>query len=375
MGYGEFNELVKAARKVITGARAIDAGDLDLPERSTEFSVDIAELESRVASIEVWLRRTPNDFKTVLAAAETANLDSLRDLILRSAAFGVPGAVPLSAAGVSSEDRQILFTQAASIQKELAQRVEQLTTLISGFNPVTATTEQKRDHALARLRIVFGKAFVVLPRFTAANAAELEKALADSTKVQGGDPFASTTWFQRMARVRDAVGRLNASLNYSEAVNTGEKLTLSVAQLPYGDTDRWVGLPLQPGQKLPGGKLSLVVQAATPIDVRKPLAGLLIDEWVETVPSATETTGIALQYDRPNATPPQNILIAVPPVVEVPWTVWSLQQVLLETLDLARIRAVDPDALDDVGHYLPAMYFAINTEGDTVSTDFTKIRF
>lgn len=375
LSYGEFNELVKTARKLVTGARAIDAGDLDLPERSTDFSVDIAELESRVAGAEVWLRRTPNDFKVVLAAGETANLDALRDLILRSAAFGVPGAVPLSAAGTSAEDRRILFGQGASIQKELTQRVEQLTALISGFNLVTATTEQRRDHALARLRIVFGKTFVVLPRFTAANAAELEKALADSTKVQGGDAFASTTWFQRMARVRDAVGRLNASLNYSEAVNTGEKLNLSVAQLPYGATDRWVGLPLQPNQQLPGGKLSLVVQAATPVDVRKPLAGLLIDEWVETVPSATETTGIALQYDRPNATPPQNILIAVPPVVEAPWTVWSLQQVLLETLDLARIRAVDPDALDDVGHYLPATYFAVNTEGDTVTTDFTKIRF
>lgn len=375
LSYGEFNELVKAARKLVGGARAIDAGDLDLPERSTEFSVDVAELESRVATAEVWLRRTPNDFKAVLAAGEAANLDALRDLILRSATFGVPGAVPLSAAGTSAEARQTLFRQGASIQKELTQRVEQLTALISGFNPVTATTEQRRDHAIARLRIVFGKAFVVLPRFTAANAAELAKALGDSLKVQGGDPFASTTWLQRMSRVRDAVGRLNASLNYSEAVNAGERLNLGVAQLPYGAADRWVGLPLQPGQQIPGGKLSLVVQAATPLDVRKPLAGLLIDEWVETVPSATETTGIALQYDRPNATPPQNILVAVPPVVEAPWTVWSLQQVLLETLDLARVRAVDPDALGDVGHYLPATYFAVNTEGDAITTDFTKIRF
>ena len=104
-----------------------------------------------------------------------------------------------------------------------------------------------------------------------------------------------------------------------------------------------------------------------------PLAGVLVDEWVEAVPSAKETTGIALQYDRPNATPPQTILIAVPPEVGVPWTVWSMQQVLLETLDLARVRAVDPDALDEIGHYFPAMYFAMNTAGDTVSTDFTKI--
>jgi hypothetical protein len=67
-------------------------------------------------------------------------------------------------------------------------------------------------------------------------------------------------------------------------------------------------------------------------------------------------------------------LIAVPPDVEVPWTIWSLQQVLLETLDLARIRGVDTDSLHEVGHYLPAMYFAYNSNNDTVSTDFTTIK-
>jgi hypothetical protein len=305
---------------------------------------------------------------------DTANLDSLRDLIIRASAFGVAGAVPLSAAGNSADDRRILLAQAASIQKELAQRVEQLTALIAGFNPSTATVEARRDHALARLRIAFGKNFVVLPRFTAPNATDLEKALADSTKVQDGDPLASTTWFQRMARVREGVGRLNATLNYAEALGTGERLKLNIAQLPHSTDDRWVGLPLQPGKSLPGGKLSIAVQSGTPIDVRKPLAGILIDEWVEVVPSATETTGIALQYDRPSASPPQTILLAVPPVPESPWTIGSLQEVLLETLDLARIRAVDPDALDDVGHFLPALYFALNTDNETVSTDFGRIR-
>ena len=94
----------------------------------------------------------------------------------------------------------------------------------------------------------------MLPRFTAANAEELEKALADSTKVQDGDPFAATTWFQRMARVRDGVARLNAALNYSEALNTGEKLKLTIAQLPYDADDRWVGLPLKAGQESAGRK-------------------------------------------------------------------------------------------------------------------------
>jgi len=38
-------------------------------------------------------------------------------------------------------------------------------------------------------------------------------------------------------------------------------------------------------------------------------------------------------------------------------------------MDLARVRAVDLDAVDGGGQLLPALYFAFNTSGDTISTD------
>jgi len=372
LGYGEFNELLRMARKLLIGARGIDAGDLNPPEQSVDFSVDTLELGKRVDGAETSLDRIHDDLQARLAQPDTVKLDLLRDSIISSAGFGVAGAVPLSS-GETPADREMLLSQAGSIQKELAQRVEQLTALAAGFNASTATAEEMYRNALARLAIVFGKAFVVLPRFTAANGAELQKALNESEKVQDGDPLASTTWFHRMARLRSGVARLNQALSYAEAIRSGEKLSFSIAQLPYVAGDRWVGLPLKDGRTLPGGKLSLVVSGA-PVDVSQPLAGLLVDEWVEVVPNAKETTGIALQYDQPDAAPPQTILIAVPPEIGVPWTVWSLQQVLLETLDLARIRSVDSDALDEVGHYLPALYFALNISNETVSTDFTAVK-
>jgi hypothetical protein len=63
----------------------------------------------------------------------------------------------------------------------------------------------------------------------------------------------------------------------------------------------------------------------------------------------------------------------VPPVPDKAWTVGDLQRVLLETLDLARLRAVDAEALDQTGHYLPALYLAFNANNDTVSTDFAPL--
>ncbi|MCI0748820.1 MAG: hypothetical protein L0Y58_25720, partial [Verrucomicrobia subdivision 3 bacterium] len=72
LGFGEFSELLRTARKLITSARAIDATDLNLPERSTNFSVDVVELDKRAVGAEQSLRRTPNDFKTQLATPGTA---------------------------------------------------------------------------------------------------------------------------------------------------------------------------------------------------------------------------------------------------------------------------------------------------------------
>jgi hypothetical protein len=368
LSLAEFSELLRTVRKLLTGVRAVDENDLNLPERKTDATVNIEALNQRVTNARTSLDNTLTKINGELAKPDTVALKDLRGSLMLAASFGIAGAVALSAAGDTPADREVLLAQAGSIQKELAERL----------NRCDAVTGTDAEAAVARLRAIFGKAFVVLPSFKFTNSPELpnelKNALADSKKVQAGDPFAAITWFQRMARVRDAVARFNAVLNYSEILKTGERLNLNVVQLPYSNNDRWIGLPLKDGQSMPAGKLSLVVQSAAPLTFTEELAGLLIDEWVEVVPSTTETTGIALQYDQPNAAPPQTILLAVPPEIGAPWTIRSLQQVLLETLDLARIRAVDSEALNEVAHYLPALYFACNVAGDTVSTDFTKIK-
>ena len=130
---------------------------------------------------------------------------------------------------------------------------------------------------------------------------------------------------------------------------------------------------MKPGQPLSASRFSLVIQSTPSLDFKLPLAGVLIDEWVEVVPNGVETTGLVFQYDQPDSAPPQAILLAVPPDPDTQWSVWSLQNVLLETLDLMRIRAVDPASLGEGGHYFPALYFAANSAAETVSTDFSKL--
>ena len=165
------------------------------------------------------------------------------------------------------------------------------------------------------------------------------------------------------------MARLSESMLYSEALSSSTPLTPVVAQLPVVAGDVWAGLPLKSGGK-PADRLSLVAVGA----LQGATAALVIDEWTETIPSATETTGLTFNVNDPTARAPQAILLGVQPDTSPSWTIDSVEGTVLDAIDLAQLRAVDPDFLGDVGHFLPALLFPINlgdTLPDTISTDLT----
>jgi hypothetical protein len=103
------------------------------------------------------------------------------------------------------------------------------------------------------------------------------------------------------------------------------------------------------------GGVSLVAYTPQGLDASQPVVGLLVDEWTEVVPHQEETTGLTFQYNAPGNRAPQAVLLAVPPNAQ-PWSLNKLTDILLETFELLKMRVVDPDSLDQVGHFLPALY-------------------
>jgi hypothetical protein len=287
--------------------------------------------------------------------------------------FGIGPYVPIVASGESPAAIATLGMQAKALLKTSVARLEQMAAL--RLVPAAADPRARRTQLVERMRNVFGRNFVVLPRFAcdAAGAAELSGALVASRQTQGGDPLAAHSWFARYARVRDPMSRMSACLRGAEVLGTGERLNLSVLQLPLVAGERWVGLPPVPGASLAAGKLSLVLQTSGPVNMAVALTGLIIDEWTETVPSTRENTAVTFQLDPPDACAPQCVLLAVPPVPGVDWTPDVLRQVLEETFDLAKLRAVDAETLGEIAHYLPALYLAFNAKDDAVSTDFAAL--
>jgi hypothetical protein len=90
---------------------------------------------------------------------------------------------------------------------------------------------------------------------------------------------------------------------------------------------------------------------------------------MDVIPNAVETAAAAFHYDRPNATAPQAILLAVTPVPQATWDLDTLEAVVLETIALSRIRAVDPHSIQKVRHVLPAIYLAHNLANATISVN------
>jgi hypothetical protein len=364
-------EQARRVRRLLTTARAADSEDLNPPERGEVGDVDLTELSARVTKAERALKAAHKALDTLVKKGAAAQADALRAALLKLGSCGVQGSVPVVAAGDDAATRAALNTQGIALLKEGKARIAQVDELIAA--PAIAERRGRLKQLLERMRTVFGSSFVAMPLFTCENAAELKNALAANEAVQGGDPLNVYTWFTRAARVRDPLARWSAPLSAAEVLGTGESLRLQVAQLPFDAADRWVGLPPEAGKDVLAGKLSLIVHAAGALKVDQPLCGLLVDEWVEVVPSSQETTAIAFQFNPPDTCAPQSVLLAVPPVPDQPWTVASLHRVLLETLDLAKLRAIDAEALGEIGHYLPALYFGFNANDEVVSTDFAQL--
>jgi len=367
IGLDELAELAVRARQLFAGVRSLDARDLVGLQGAFDTRVDAVEFDARAKAAQKALARATAALVSKLKTPATGDMTPVRKAIIVLSRFGIPGSAPLVLATADA-----MLAQAVAVTKEAQRRVERA---------------QSAATPLDMLRAVFGEGFLALPRFTMADATELTKSLAASTTLQAGDPLAVYPWFQRVQRVREPVSRLSASLQAAEAARTGATVRLVVAQLPHIEGERWIGLPADPAVAMPAGKLSLVVHAEPTLNLTQPLAGVLVDEWVEVVPSSRETTAIAFQHDAPDQRAPQVMLLAVPSSPGEPWTGAGLHRLLLDTLALAQVRAIDAEGLDtavlnsipgaqavgELAHFLPALHFAVNVDGDAVSPDFKAL--
>ncbi len=178
-------------------------------------------------------------------------------------------------------------------------------------------------------------------------------------------------WLVRTSRVRPAMADYVDLLSFAEAAGQAAP-GMTAMHLPPTPALAWLGGPLGPADppapgiepntvrrwKRPAQPHVHAVVSGLPVPNGGPAHLLVLDEVAEVLPAPTAATGLALNYNAPNARAPQSILLAVHPNPAAPWTWRLMLDTVREAVELAKIRGVDLDDLQQtgLGEFLPLIY-------------------
>ncbi|MFB9237862.1 hypothetical protein ACFFWC_20250 [Plantactinospora siamensis] len=349
----------------------------------------------------------PAQLRAIVKNARTAfshRLGDLRDLAgthrdtLAGLLDDVAALLPLTAFDPVGLDlgpfRDRVLTFAADLLTRAGALVADATARLAAADAALAEYDQaltgpdRVTAALDALRALLGEDALAVPEFTAGDqlAADLRTARANSDDLlkhlsqTNGRDFPVDDWLHGVARVREAPRLWERVTLLSDALRgrggppfTLVDLTLEPIQLPVKANDHWLGLEFAAGAEITEDRLLFTAHYADkdPPPPVKQRCGLLLDEWTEVIPNKRETTGIALDVDRPDSEPPQAMLLVVPPVRTGSWLVEDIVAAVNDTYDLAQLRAVEPQHLDDsaYAHLLPATILAAPAQPITIGTD------
>ncbi len=399
--------LLKSLRKIVTGCRPLNASDLNLPataqaavnENASGYLADDlvnSSATGRLDTVYSDLMNAMNDLVTFAASVTgtytVVQFDTWREKLLKLSVFGITEAFPVSTVGISATEYTALSSQTVQVAELAAKRLAAARILLDHvpsegtLSAVPTESEllqeasRKQDELYAKYtdaaKQLLGTSFPLLPRFTITNASEFNSAVANADNLvryssANGNPYIAEEWLQGVATVRNQSALLESSLTYALHL-TGVSSSLTPVQLPVRTADHWVAVEYPPEMIIDTDILSISALLPATYDATTTQCGLMIDEWTELIPSGKETTGIAFHYDQPNAMPPQTLLLAVTPELKGNWTWGDLMDILNDTLDSAKRRAVEPDLVDKsvYAQFLPAVMTAFSSQPVTISTNF-----
>lgn len=409
---------LRVLRRLVSTARGLDAQDYRLSsdaaavtENPKGFSLDGAGdllalpaliatahadlttvnglLKAQLDAIEPQYKATFDDATTFNALTWTAPLSMIRAHLRTLARSGVTEAWPRSSAGVNAVAALGLFEQGRAVVAVVQKRLELATSTLAPLPADAAlpdpTAEARRqagrlERRLANLldagRQILGANFPLQPLFAFGAAARTELDALLTTPIEA-NALRIEGWLQGLARVRGRMSDLALACAAAQWTVQSEP-QLKPLQLPLRAGDPWIGLEW--AQEPEAGDILSVMTVDAPAAFGGDLQGLLLDDWTETVPTTRETTGIAFNYDRPNAAAPQALLLATPPRQDGSWQWSELLGTVTDTFDRARLRAIEPDDLQasPLFEVLP-MTLAPFTETHGLGTllvarDFVKIQ-
>ena len=312
-------------------------------------------------------------FQTLDAGlGSAADADSVRRALWSADTFGLPGAAPALRANLEE-----LQDQAGAVRTEVLRRhtaVQAIDKAIAALPPEDDAPDPHVRAQLERLQAVFGPAFRALPLLGDADptaAAVIRGAFSDE-RTPADDSAQIRGWLARAARIRSRAAVVRDLDTYhaavAEAAPDVERAQLSAAQLPHVPGEAWAA----EASSVHGGRVSIISYQPLDDPWDDAIAGVMLDEWTEVVPSAEQTTSVAFHADAPTSAPPQSLLIAAPhPGIEE-WSADIVMDIVDEAMRVAKLRAVTPVELG-VNQFLPVLIGATDPQFPTIGLDGSRL--
>lgn len=260
---------------------------------------------------------------------------------------------------------QELLNKATLLLSDLDKRIDKVKNGLLAAYDAESNASAKVELLRQAGNVLLGEEFKMIPSFTLApeNSGEWANALSKTGDLLDyqvntlNNPLPVDDWLYGMARVREKMGNLEQAISQVESFSDRE-LELTPAQFPLTDPYCWFAAEFGHSDDETNKRLQQVFRENDhllytayyhePFMPGGAVCGLLIDEWTEVVPTEEETAGLAFHYDRPNSEPPQTMLLAVSPqLYGRGWSWDDLLAILSETLDEAKLRAVEPEQVEN----------------------------
>ena len=369
-------------RQLLGGSRSARPEDFSLPGSPADpvgaSVIDEVPTRNRLESVVTVLQALADSLESALQQLPQATaVRRLRELLGQAVVAGIPEAVmPLGA------EAGQLPAASGRVRLLIAERLAAYARVLDGTEEVSRRLSDAAQQLL-------GKEFRLALQFELSGPAgnAYRAAVGREATLQMGvevNPLLLPEWLQGVARVRESLDHLDKVVMLHELLHGDEPgyapLTLHPAQLsaqPAPSPEYWLGMPYPAGYVPAGDALSLVQLRPAGYDAAAPPYALWLDEWTETLPEPEATTAVAFHYDQPNSEPAQTLLLAVAPQAG-PGIAWSFAELLgtvNETLDLAKKRTVEPDALafTHLATLLPALVTPVAQQDATFSLDFGQL--
>jgi hypothetical protein len=269
----------------------------------------------------------------------------LRGAMLALAGFELAGGVP------RGTDPLALTAQGETLLAAVDQRLADFDARVAAeADGWPERDELGRYRALRdRFALLVGEELALAPRFTAANGADLDASFA---RPRLGSPTAATEWLAAAGRVDAGARRLRVATDLAEALGATARFDFALGQLPDHADEPWVATARPRDQH---ARLCLVSTGAAPGFAGGAAAGLVLGTWTEAIPHGRRTAALGVHYESPSARAPQAILLCSAEE-ETGFSFELVRDLLVQTLDLAGIRMVGPQAVGALGQFLPATY-------------------